>query len=122
MTLNAGGIIAGYDTDLEYQPKCGYLHGDSLKKTVEECHKAGIRVIARMDFSKIREDVYEKHPNWAYKRADGEIVNYGEEEFTLGRPHPAIDPSIRKPGLTHVKPCFVPSVPLIKAIISVLST
>ena len=54
VTLNAGGIIAGYDTDLEYQPKCEYLHGDSLKKTVEECHKEGNRVIARMDFSKIR--------------------------------------------------------------------
>ncbi len=76
VTLNAGGIIAGYDTDLEYQPKCEYLHGDSLKKTVEECHKAGIRVIARMDFSKIREDVYEAHPDWAYKRVDGEAVNY----------------------------------------------
>lgn len=26
-------------------------------------------------------------------------VDYGEEEFTLGRPHPAIDPGVRKPAI-----------------------
>ena len=27
------------------------------------------------------------------------VVDYGEEEFTLGRPHPVIDPSARKPAI-----------------------
>ena len=76
VTLNAAGIIASYDTELEDQPRCRYLHGDTLQTVVEECHKAGIKVIARMDFSKILYEVYEKHPNWAYRRADGQIVNY----------------------------------------------
>lgn len=26
-------------------------------------------------------------------------IDYGEEEFTLGRPHPAIDPGVRKPAI-----------------------
>lgn len=76
VTLNAAGIIASYDTDLEYHKKSDYLHGDSLGTIVDECHKAGIKVIARMDFSKVRYEVYEKHPEWAYRRADGQIVNY----------------------------------------------
>ena len=74
--LNAAGIIASYDTDLEDQPKSDYLHGDSLGDIIEECHRQGIRVLARTDFSKIRYEIYEKHPDWAYRTAAGEIVNY----------------------------------------------
>ena len=76
VTLNAAGIIASYDTKLDFQEKSRFLHGDSLKKILEECHEAGIRVIARCDFSKISERLFQKHPGWAYRSADGKIVNY----------------------------------------------
>lgn len=43
------------------------------------------------------------HPQWkledSYVSKENACVDYGEEEFTLGRPHPAIDPSIRKPAI-----------------------
>lgn len=74
VTLNAGGILASYDTELSEHRKSEYLHGDSLQTIVEECHKAGIKVIARMDFSKVHPEVYEKHPEWAYRTAEGDIV------------------------------------------------
>ncbi len=32
----------------------------------------------------------------SYKSLENTCVDYGEEEFTLGKPHPAIDPSVRK--------------------------
>lgn len=35
----------------------------------------------------------------SYKSVKNCCVDYGEEEFTLGRPHPAIDPSVRKAEL-----------------------
>ncbi len=35
----------------------------------------------------------------SYKSVRNCCVDYGEEEFTLGRPHPAIDPSVRKAEL-----------------------
>ena len=35
----------------------------------------------------------------SYKSVENTCVDYGEEEFTLGRPHPAIDPSVRKAEL-----------------------
>lgn len=42
-------------------------------------------------------------PEWklenSYVSQENSCVDYGEEEFTLGRPHPAIDPSIRKPAI-----------------------
>lgn len=74
--LNAAGIIASYDTKLPFQTKSSYLHGDSLEKIIEECHKSGIRVIARTDFSKVRYELFLKHPEWAYRTRDGNIVNY----------------------------------------------
>lgn len=76
VTLNAAGILASYETKLDFQNQSAYLNGDTLKQMIEECHKAGIRVIARCDFSKISYEMYLKHPDWAYRRADGEIVNY----------------------------------------------
>ncbi len=42
-------------------------------------------------------------PQWqledSYVSVKNTCIDYGEEEFTLGRPHPAIDPSIRKPAI-----------------------
>lgn len=76
VTLNAAGIIASYHSSLPYHPDSEYLSGDSLKQMVDACHEEGIKVIARTDFSKIRESVYKEHPEWAYKTKDGEIVNY----------------------------------------------
>lgn len=35
----------------------------------------------------------------SYQSRENTVIDYGEEEFTLGRPHPAIDPSIRRPAV-----------------------
>lgn len=72
--LNAAGISAGYDTKLPYHIKNPYLTGDSLKKIVDLCHENGIRVIARADFSKVRQEVYEMHPQWAFRTSDGDVM------------------------------------------------
>ena len=76
VTLNAGGIIANYPTRLDYQPLNPYLTGSSLRQIIDSCHAYGIRVIARMDFSKLRQPVYEQHPDWAYRDKDMKIINY----------------------------------------------
>ena len=76
VTLNAAGILASYDTKLAYHKRSSYLTGDSLKQMIDECHRQGIKVIARCDFSKIPEEVYLHHPEWAYKKSDGTVSNY----------------------------------------------
>jgi hypothetical protein len=76
LVLNTAGIIASYKTNLKFHFQSEHLHGDSLQKIVDVCHKAGIRVIARTDFSKVRRPVFEQHPEWAYRTVDGKIVDY----------------------------------------------
>lgn len=42
-------------------------------------------------------------PEWkledSHKSVEHTCIDYGEEEFTLGRPHPAIDAGVRKPAI-----------------------
>jgi len=76
LMINAAGIIASYPTKLPYHYQSPYLKGDSLADIIEACHRADIRVIARTDFSKVRRPIYEMHPDWAYRTADGRIVDY----------------------------------------------
>lgn len=74
--INVGGIIASYETDLPLHFQSPYLKGDSLKTIIDACHKAGIRVVARTDFSKVRRAIYEMRPDFAYRTKDGDIVDY----------------------------------------------
>jgi hypothetical protein len=46
--FNASGIIANYQTDLEFETVNPCLQGDSLAKIIEKCHEANIKVIARL--------------------------------------------------------------------------
>lgn len=74
--LNAAGIIASYPSELIDQPRSAYLDGFDLKDLVARCHAMGLKVIARTDFSKIRRDVFERHPDWAYRLSDGSVIDY----------------------------------------------
>ncbi len=76
VTLNASGIIASYETSHPYHTKSEYLTSDSLRQLIDSCHKRGIRVIARTDFTKVRYALFEKHPEWACRTKSGEIINY----------------------------------------------
>jgi Hypothetical glycosyl hydrolase 6/Beta-galactosidase trimerisation domain len=72
--INTSGIVASYPTALEFHTPSRYLQGDDLATIVAACHEAGIKVIARTDFSKVRRALYEQHPGWAAVRPDGAIV------------------------------------------------
>lgn len=74
--INTGGIAASYDSHLPFHTRNRFLTGDSLKTVVRACQDAGIRVISRVDFSKVRTPLYEQHPEWAYVSPRGEIINY----------------------------------------------
>ena len=74
--LNAAGPIASYPTALPDHSRSAYLDGFDLKRLVERCHENGVKVIARTDFSKIPVAVYERHPDWAYRKPDGEPLIY----------------------------------------------
>ncbi|OBR63751.1 hypothetical protein A7K91_08260 [Paenibacillus oryzae] len=76
LMMNAGGMFAFYPSRLPYQYVTPYLKGDLLGETIHKAHKNGIRFIARFDFSKAHESIFEKRPEWFYRTRDGKEVNY----------------------------------------------
>lgn len=76
LQFNTGGIMAFYPTELEFHYRNPYLQGDLIGEVIEKCHKNGIRFIARFDFSKAHESIFEKKRDWFYQSPDGEYINY----------------------------------------------
>lgn len=74
--ISTSGIVANYRTKLPYHFQNQYLNGDTLEDVIRACHAAGIKVIARMDFSKVRRIIYENNPDWAFVSAKGQIIDY----------------------------------------------
>lgn len=78
LLFGMGGITAYYPTKVGFHypspflPPGRDLFGDVLR----EAHARGIRVIGRFDLSKTQKAVFDAHPEWFFKRANGEPVVY----------------------------------------------
>ncbi|MFI6674487.1 hypothetical protein [Kribbella sp. NPDC050470] len=68
--LSVGGILSNYPTDLDFQTRNPYLaerpSGDLVGDAVKAAARRGIRVMGRMDFSKIDRRRAEAHPDWCF--------------------------------------------------------
>lgn len=69
--INTSGIIASYKTELPFHFQSPHLKGDRLEEIIDACHREGLRVVARTDFSKVRRPLYERYPEWACRYPDG---------------------------------------------------
>lgn len=49
---------------------------DTFGEVLREAHARGIRIIGRFDFSKANKDAFDAHPEWFFRRADGEPAIY----------------------------------------------
>jgi hypothetical protein len=80
LLLNMGGIVAQYPTRIEFHYPSPYLPpgGDLFGAVLEEAHRRGIRVVGRFDFSKTQKAVFDAHPEWFFKKADGQPVVYND--------------------------------------------
>jgi hypothetical protein len=73
-----GGIAAYYPTKTEFHypspelPPGRDMFGDFLR----EAHARKIRVVGRFDLSKTRKEVFDAHPEWFFRQANGEPVIY----------------------------------------------
>ncbi|GAA1568461.1 MULTISPECIES: alpha-amylase family protein [Kribbella] len=78
--LSVGGILSNYPTDLDFQTRNPYLSerpsGDLVGDAVEAAARRGIRVLGRMDFSKIDHRRAEAHPDWCFAGPTGERQVY----------------------------------------------
>ena len=70
-----GGIISNYPTKYDFHYINPMLEdrpgGDLVKDTVESAHARGIRILGRMDFSKVQYPIAEANPEWAYVSPNG---------------------------------------------------
>jgi hypothetical protein len=73
--VNGGGILSFYPTKLEHQTRNPYLDkrpsGDLFGDALAAGHRRGMRVLARMDFSKINVAVADRHPDWLFVNPQG---------------------------------------------------
>lgn len=80
LVVNAGGIIDFFDNPLPAaNPNRFFTEGDDLlRDIVKACHDAGFKVIARVDFRGVKNEIYDQHPDWFARDASGNpfILNY----------------------------------------------
>jgi hypothetical protein len=69
--VNAGGIVAWYPTRLAWQRPNPYLTFDYLGAITRECHRRGIKVLARLDITKAHLEDRPTHADWFRVTANG---------------------------------------------------
>ncbi len=76
--MNMGGIVAQYPTRVPFHYPSTFLPAgrDLFGDVVREAHARKIRVIGRFDLSKTQRPVFDAHPEWFFRRANGEPVIY----------------------------------------------
>jgi hypothetical protein len=76
--MNMGGIVAQYPTRVSFHYPSTFLPAgrDLFGDVVREAHARRIRVVGRFDLSKTQRPVYDAHPEWFFRRANGEPVIY----------------------------------------------
>ncbi len=97
IVFSTGGIYAFYQTQVPHHLKSPHMKDrDLLKEVIEEARSNGIKVIARLDFSKARQNLLKHHPEWFYLGMAGKpqqrrgglyqttvLGGYQNEEFAI---------------------------------------
>ena len=78
LLIGMGGIVAYYPTKAPFQYPSPFLPSgrDMFGEVLATAHHHGIRVIGRFDFSKAPAQVYQAHPEWFFRKANGDPVIY----------------------------------------------
>ena len=78
LLIGMGGIAAYYPTHVPFHyPSPDLSAGrDMFGDVLKEAHTRGIRVVGRFDFSKTPQAVFDAHPEWFFRQADGKPVVY----------------------------------------------
>ena len=76
--VNMGGIVAQYPTRIPFHYASAFLPPgrDLFGDVLRVAHARRIRVIGRFDLSKTQKPVFDAHPEWFFKRSNGEPAIY----------------------------------------------
>ena len=88
--LNTGGIASQYPTELPFQTRNPYLAdrpaGDLTGDAVAAAHKRNIRLLCRMDFSKVSSRIAAEHPDWLlYRQREAADIQHSLQRLPLRR-------------------------------------
>jgi hypothetical protein len=74
--FSMGGIAAHYPPKTPFHYASPHLPPgrDTFGEVLREAHARRIRVVGRFDLSKTRKDVFDAHPEWFFRKADGQPV------------------------------------------------
>lgn len=76
LIINVGGIMAFYPTKLPFHYRNQHAKDSMLGDIIRLCHERGIRVVIRVDFSRLHKQIFDQHPDWCYLSAEGKrMVN-----------------------------------------------
>lgn len=78
LLFGMGGIVAYYRTAVEFHYPSPYLPPgrDMFGEVLNKAHARHILVVGRFDFSKTAKPVFDAHPEWFFRQANGEPVIY----------------------------------------------
>lgn len=78
--ISIGGIQAQYPTALGFHTKNERLatrkSGDLIADALDAAHSRGLRLLARMDFSKVSARVAAEHPDWCFMSPTGDLQTH----------------------------------------------
>ncbi|KZO94820.1 hypothetical protein CALVIDRAFT_556057 [Calocera viscosa TUFC12733] len=78
--IGTGGILAYYPTDLPFHLRNPLLtkraSGDLIGDAIKAAHGRGIRLLCRMDFSKVQPSVAVEHPDWCFRSPKGALQTH----------------------------------------------
>ena len=78
LLMGMGGIAAHFPSKVESHYVSPHLPPghDTFGEVLKEAHAHKIRVIGRFDFSKVAKPIYDAHPDWFFRKANGEPATY----------------------------------------------
>ncbi|KAK3681997.1 hypothetical protein LTR37_020675 [Vermiconidia calcicola] len=78
--IGIGGIQAQYPTELPFHSRNERVaqrqSGDLISDALQAAHSRGLRLLARMDFSKVSAERAAEHPEWCYKSPSGKLQTH----------------------------------------------
>jgi hypothetical protein len=81
VTLNAGGAVAFYPTQLPLHYRSKWLRDmDTFGDLKQKCKALGLVVVARTDAHACHQDVYDAHPDWIMVNAAGEKLHHSSDK------------------------------------------
>lgn len=78
LLMAMGGISAFYPSAVQYHYVSPYIPKghDTFGEVLRLAHARGIRVVGRFDLSKAHKDVFDAHPEWFFRKGNGEPAPY----------------------------------------------